>query len=190
MTDQKPTPLAQQLEGKPTRPHWERIGTQKRFGVCVPLFSLRSERDFGVGDTADIRGMVDWCREIGASVLQILPVNDMGSGAEPYSALSAFALDPLYLALDEFPGAADDPAWIERIRKEGAEFNKASRVEARIVRWRKMELAHEWYSQYSNALLKHVMTNFTQKNPWLENYLLYRVIKEVEEFRTWEDWRD
>ncbi|GAB1455658.1 hypothetical protein MASR2M48_09650 [Spirochaetota bacterium] len=39
----------------------------------------------------------------GAGLVQILPVNDTGSQSSPYSALSAFALHPLYIRIDDLP---------------------------------------------------------------------------------------
>src|SRR6185295_9999988 len=43
-----------------------------------------------------------WARAAGFSVVQLLPVNEVsGADPSPYAALSAFALDPVYLSLDE-----------------------------------------------------------------------------------------
>ena len=41
-------------------------------GTAIPVFSLRSEADFGVGDFYDIKKMVDWCAATGQKMLQIL----------------------------------------------------------------------------------------------------------------------
>ena len=45
-------------------------------GVAVPVFSLRSEDSFGVGEFNDIKKLVDWAVEAGQSVIQLLPIND------------------------------------------------------------------------------------------------------------------
>ena len=48
----------------------------KGAGTAIPVFSLRSEDDFGVGEFYDLKKMVDWAAATGQSVLQLLPIND------------------------------------------------------------------------------------------------------------------
>ncbi|MDE6121345.1 MAG: 4-alpha-glucanotransferase, partial [Muribaculaceae bacterium] len=45
-------------------------------GTAIPVFSLRSEDDFGVGDFLDLMKLVDWAADTGQSFIQILPIND------------------------------------------------------------------------------------------------------------------
>ena len=74
---------------------------RRRAGVVIPLFSIRSPSQWGLGEIADIPKFADWASQAGFSVLQLLPVNEVsGADASPYAALSAFALDPVYLSLD------------------------------------------------------------------------------------------
>ncbi len=78
--------------------------TFKGAGVAIPVFSLRSEKGFGVGEFYDLKLLVDWAKEVGLKVIQILPVNDTTAtytkaDSYPYAAISAFALHPLYLHL-------------------------------------------------------------------------------------------
>ncbi|MDE6076372.1 MAG: 4-alpha-glucanotransferase, partial [Muribaculaceae bacterium] len=74
----------------------------KGAGTAIPVFSIRAEEDFGVGDFVDIKKMVYWCKATGQQVLQILPINDTtktGTWVDsyPYSANSTFSLHPMYL---------------------------------------------------------------------------------------------
>ncbi|KAG5556044.1 hypothetical protein RHGRI_006613 [Rhododendron griersonianum] len=71
-------------------------------GVAVPMFSVRSEADLGVGEFLDLKILVDWAVESGFHLVQLLPINDtsvhgMWWDSYPYSSLSVFALHPLYL---------------------------------------------------------------------------------------------
>lgn len=73
-------------------------------GVSIPVFSLRSEAGFGVGEFLDLKKLVDWCRLTGLKMIQLLPINDTtathtSADSYPYSAISAFALHPIYLHL-------------------------------------------------------------------------------------------
>ena len=74
-------------------------------GIAVPVFSLRSEKSFGVGDFMDLKRFADVAHELGCHLLQILPINDTcvtGTwwDSYPYSSLSVFALHPLYMNLE------------------------------------------------------------------------------------------
>lgn len=45
-------------------------------GVAVPMFSVRSEDDVGVGEFLDLKLLVDWSVDSGLHLVQLLPVND------------------------------------------------------------------------------------------------------------------
>ena len=77
----------------------------RQAGVLLPLFSLRSGADWGVGEIPDLVPFSRWCAGAGFSLVLLLPVNEASRGQHsPYGALSAFALDPVYVA----PGALED----------------------------------------------------------------------------------
>lgn len=74
-------------------------------GVAVPVFSLRSENGFGVGEFSDLKKLADWAKQTNLSVLQILPINDTTANytwtdSYPYAAISVYALHPQYLSID------------------------------------------------------------------------------------------
>ncbi len=71
-------------------------------GVAIPVFSLRSKYGYGVGEFNDLKLLVDWAKQVGMKLIQILPVNDTTAthttaDSYPYAAISAFALHPMYL---------------------------------------------------------------------------------------------
>ena len=73
-------------------------------GTAIPVFSLRSEEDFGVGEFYDLKKMADWAARTGQGVLQLLPINDTTMTRDwmdsyPYNANSTFALHPQFLNL-------------------------------------------------------------------------------------------
>ena len=73
-------------------------------GTAIPVFSLRSEEDFGVGEFYDLKKMADWAALTGQGVLQLLPINDTTMTRDwmdsyPYNANSTFALHPQFLNL-------------------------------------------------------------------------------------------
>ena len=73
-------------------------------GVAIPVSSLRSRSSCGVGEFPDLVLLGEWCRRTGLDLIQILPVNDTGFDPSPYNAQSAFALNPVYIHLEDVPG--------------------------------------------------------------------------------------
>ena len=103
------------LEGKDHI--WDWFGLTERQtmkGVAVPLFSLRTENDFGIGEYADLPKLGDWCVANGLKIIQILPINDTTAyydwrDSYPYNAISAFALNPIYLNIEQLNKNAFSP---------------------------------------------------------------------------------
>lgn len=74
-------------------------------GVAVPIFSLRSEEGFGVGEFSDMKKLADWAKETHLGIIQILPINDTTANyswtdSYPYAAVSVYALHPQYISLE------------------------------------------------------------------------------------------
>ena len=109
------------------------IYNMKCAGTLVPVFSLRSEGSFGVGDFGDLCGMIDWVHSTGQRVLQILPINDSTTtktwtDSYPYSCISIFALHPQYADLRQLPQLADAGAR-ERFEALRKELNALSQID-------------------------------------------------------------
>lgn len=80
-------------------------------GVNVPVFSLRSKNSWGIGDFTDLHLLADWAHAVGIKMIQLLPVNDTTAtftekDSYPYSAISPFALHPLFLNIQKIADAA------------------------------------------------------------------------------------
>lgn len=76
----------------------------KAAGTAIPVFSLRTEDSFGIGEFHDLKKMIDWAEKTGQAVIQILPINDTTmtgtwEDSYPYSANSIFALHPQFISL-------------------------------------------------------------------------------------------
>ena len=88
-------------------------------GTVIPIFSLRSEGSFGVGDFGDLKLMVDWCAKTKQRVLQVLPINDTNmtytwQDSYPYNSISIYALHPQYT---DFQTGTERPA-ADRLRAD------------------------------------------------------------------------
>ncbi|HTL70676.1 MAG TPA: 4-alpha-glucanotransferase, partial [Candidatus Eisenbacteria bacterium] len=78
---------------------WRRIGVRRRSAAATPLFSVWSRKSVGVGELPDLESLAGWCRATGISVIQLLPMNDVGFTFRPYDAESCFAIEPMHLSL-------------------------------------------------------------------------------------------
>ncbi len=112
-------------------------GTWRGAGVAVPVFSLRSQNSFGVGEFADLKPLADWGKCVGLKLIQLLPVNDSSAtgtwkDSYPYAAISAFALHPLYLNLAAVVSAKNKPL-LKALEPERKRLNALAAVDYEAV---------------------------------------------------------
>ncbi len=86
--------------------------TWKGAGVNVQLSALKSENSWGIGDFTDVNLLTDWSIATGIKMIQLLPINDTTvtydrNDSYPYSAISAFALHPVFLNVKKMARAAN-----------------------------------------------------------------------------------
>lgn len=168
--------------------------TWKGAGVAVPVFSLRSKDSFGVGEFADIKLLVDWAKATGLHLIQLLPVNNTISGngwmdSYPYSAISAFALHPLYINLAKVAGEeyADQ---LLSLKKKQKELNELPEVDYEEVIRYKMAVLKELYGIMGEECLSSDGFNdfFKENRHWLEPFAAfcyYRDKYSTADFRNW-----
>jgi len=173
------------------------FGDLKRYytGVLVPVGSLRSARSAGVGEFADLPLLADWCLEAGLDVIQILPVNDTGGDTSPYSAMSAFALHPLYLRLEDVPEVAE--VRVEDTELDGTltamreELDARPRISFAEVLERKYEVLHRVYDARREEIAADAnLAAWIENNPWVREFSVYRCLKDRQGKRSWVEWND
>jgi 4-alpha-glucanotransferase len=120
-----------------------RFAQGRHAGVIVPLFSIPSRRSWGIGEIPDLPHLAAWLSSAGFDFVQLLPINEMERGQNsPYSALSAMALDPLYIAIEDLPdfaaagglaalGPAMSAAIDEARRAAGVQYSTIREAKAR-----------------------------------------------------------
>ncbi|MBQ7443763.1 MAG: 4-alpha-glucanotransferase [Bacteroidaceae bacterium] len=127
-------------------------------GTLVPVFSLRSEGSFGVGDFGDLRVMVDWVAATGQKLLQVLPINDTTTthtwtDSYPYSCISVFALHPQYADLRQLPQLRLK-AERERFEALRLELNALPQVDYERVNAAKLEYLYMLYQQNGKTVVR------------------------------------
>src|SRR5690348_4931314 len=82
-------------------------GMRRQSGIIVPLFSLTSRNGWGIGEFGDLPMFARWLSEAGQSIIQILPIQEMPPiETSPYSAMTAMAIDPIYITMSNVPDFA------------------------------------------------------------------------------------
>ena len=175
---------------------WDWFGLTERQtmrGVAVPLFSLRTENDFGIGEFTDLPKLGDWCVSKGLRIIQILPINDTTlhydwRDSYPYNAISAFALNPIYLNIEQlnafpsidsrgkclaFDGVNDiEGKAFKKTRKTLNEKDFVDYPKVLKAKWKYFQIAFE--QQWNSLKETTEFQLFVKENEdWLHDYAQY-----------------
>jgi len=158
--------------------------TWKGAGIAIPVFSLRSENSFGVGEFTDLKLLADWCKQAGLKLIQILPINDTISthtwtDSYPYAAISAFALHPLYLNLSQV-ASGQNKQLLDALEHERKRLNSLETVDYEAVLNTKLDFLKQIYPTQEAATFKNrdYQNFFEQNRHWLEPYAAFSCLRE------------
>ena len=167
-------------------------------GVGLPVFSIRTKNSFGTGDFADLKLLVDWAKRTGLKLIQVLPLNDTtGTHTDadvlPYAAISAFALNPLFLNLPAMGKLTKNHALQKEYNELQPKLNALERVEFLEVINFKYKYARELYFIKKDTFLKDTdFKEFFRKNEfWLTPYAAYCVLRDkfgTSDYRQWNEY--
>lgn len=159
--------------------------TWRAAGVAVPVFSLRSEHSYGVGDFGDLKLLVDWAVLTGMRVIQLLPVNDTTvshhwQDSYPYNIISVFALHPHYIDL-EAAGTLKSKHTMTQFRRRQQELNALPYSDYEAVDRVKQEyLLQLFEEQKKTVTASKEYKDFVHDNKaWLKPYAAYRAEDEA-----------
>ena len=161
-------------------------------GTAIPVFSLRTESDFGIGEFKDLRPLVDWAAATGQCIIQLLPVNDTTRKGEwkdsyPYSPISSFALHPLYINLQAL-GIRETVAF----KKEQAELNALEDLDYPRVFQAKMKYIRKAFkTRGARDMDTPGFKKFVLENEyWLEEYSQFCAKRDSlePEYYRWMQW--
>lgn len=171
---------------------------KKRVGVSIPVFSLRSENSGGVGEFNDLKLMGAWAEKTGIQLIQILPVNDTTSSGSwedsyPYSAISAFALHPMYLNLHTMAGNkfAQLAEKYSAVLKSYNELPDVNYPEVNRIKWNFFKEIFPIQKKQIFGSKKY--REFFDKNKyWLEPYAVFCFLRDknkTADFYTWKAYK-
>jgi len=153
-------------------------GRPKAVGIEVPLFSLRSPSDNGIGDFGSLQQFITQIIAGEYTVVQLLPVNDTGVSPDPFEIISSFAINPIYLCLDKM-GALRDVDVAHIVADKSEEFSYSHVVEWKDVREIKWTYFRAIFAQDGEDTLKSTdFQNFVEREKeWLLPYSVFCYLK-------------
>ena len=168
----------------------------KGAGTVIPIFSLRSEGSFGVGDFGDLKMMIDWCAKTRQRVLQVLPINDTNitktwQDSYPYNSISIYALHPQYCDMRQLPEIKDQ-AKREAFEKLRQELNALPQIDYEKMFAAKMNYLRELYAQEGSKTLKSAAFKafFEENKEWLVPYAAFCHYRDIYGTATFSEWPD
>lgn len=176
-----------------------RVESRRRSGLLIPLFSCVSTRSWGIGDIGDVPAVVAWLSAAGQRALQLLPLNEMAPGQQsPYSAISAMAIDPIYLdlsAVPDFQALGGEACVGDEDRRQLAEVRAATRIDYARVRRLKQRASREAFARFVTVEWRHdteraraLKAFIADQAWWLDDYALFRALHAREDERAWMEW--
>ena len=153
-------------------------------GILLPVFSLPGR--YGIGSLGrEARAFADFLHSAGQSWWQVLPVGPTGAGDSPYTSVSTFAGNHLFIDLEQL--VAD--GLLDRADLDAAAVPETASIDYAALCRSREPLLRKAFSRLSGERAQAVR-DFTERNPWLREYALYRAIKTHFDDRAWFDWPD
>jgi 4-alpha-glucanotransferase len=118
--------------------HCHRPPVRRTWGWAVQLYALRSRGSWGIGDLADLRHFAEWsARALGAGAVLLNPLHAplplAPPEASPYFPSSRRYRNPLYLCVEEVPGAAEARLDLEALAAQGRALAADRRIDRGAV---------------------------------------------------------
>lgn len=168
-------------------------------GVLLPLFSATSSRSWGIGEIGDLVPTGRWLSRAGFHIWLMLPINEMSAGQHsPYSALTAMAVDPIYVTLpdvEDFALIGGEGALDAEDRETLARVRRAPAIQYDAVRSLKTRALVRAFDRFDEEELKArtpraaAFQEFVASQAWwLEDYALFRALHAAHDERPWWDW--
>ena len=177
----------------------EQLLSSRSCGILLPLSAMKTDTDWGVGDFRALQEWADFLSAQGVKILQILPLQETAPGTTcPYSALSAFATDPIYTDINSVEDIQRSPQamqFITQTKPQIAVWHQAPKVPFGAVKQAKIHALWLGYQHFLSAEQSVRSARFlafeayqNAQAGWLRGYSLFRALKELTKWQTWTTW--
>jgi len=170
------------------------------FGFAAQVYALRSEASWGIGDLGDLARLGRWARGLGASAVMINPLSAPTPvepiEPSPYYPSSRLFRNPLYLRIEDVPGAREIlGARLGTMAEAGRAAGRGPRIQRDPI-WRlKMQALEEIWQhtvsspQGARPFLDRYRTSLGRLAPALDRFAAFATLAERHgrDWRTWPD---
>lgn len=192
--------LQSALLAAPTKAHGATFDPQqKNWGVFLPLYAARSDRNLGAGDFTDLENLIEWTARQGGKVVGTLPLLsaflDEPCEISPYSPASRLFWNEFYLDVERIPefGYSPDARKLfqsQEFQREAKSLREMDLVDyPRVMKLKRklLELLVLDFLQTSNPVRKAALDAYIAKRPEVLDFALFRA--NVEKFKaSWHTW--
>jgi len=160
------------------------------WGWAVQLYALRSSRSWGMGDLGDLGQLARWSAgDLGAGLLLVNPLHAALPGlpqtASPYYPSSRRFRNPLYLRVEDVPGAADLGPDLDELVGAGRALNAGARIDRDAVFELKMDALDRLWRRFPGD---PAFDRYCEiEGPALEGFATFSVLATTHG-RGWRDW--
>ncbi|AVT77733.1 4-alpha-glucanotransferase [Rhodopseudomonas palustris] len=166
--------------------------------VAVQLYSLRSSRNWGIGDFTDLANLIELAASLGAGGIGLNPLHalfdDRPGDCSPYSPNSRLFLNPLYVDVESLPefSGNDRPVDAQTLAslRDGELIDYAA---VAAVKWRGLRAAYETFRTSASAARRDAFEAFRRERaPLLTRFACFEVLRHKFGHPWWdwpEEWR-
>jgi len=180
-----------------------KLSSGRAFGLVANLYTVRSDRNWGVGDFTDLKQLVQWTGEIGGAFVGVNPLHalaNQGQDISPYSPVSRLFRNPLYIDVEAVPELHVAPNVAARIDHPEFEGELSALREDPHVRYEqvmalKMPILEELHrvfierEQSAGSARAKAYDEFVRaEDPELTRFATFVAIAEAHKSWNWREW--
>ncbi len=177
----------------------DQLLSSRSCGILLPLSAMKTPNDWGVGDFASLREWTDFLATQGIKILQILPLQETAPGITcPYSAMTAFATDPVYTdigAVEDICHSPQAQEFIAKLKPQIEQWHNAPKApfgEVKQAKLKALWLGYQTFLAQEQSVRSPRFLAFeayqSAQAGWLRGYKLFRALKEFYRWQTWLEW--
>ena len=164
------------------------------WGVFLPVYAIRSARDWGAGDFTDLGNLIDWTQNQGGGIVGTLPLLaaylDKPLEPSPYSPASRLFWNELYIDARQTAeyfaahGVVQSPGFIterDELRACRVDYKRVAALKRRVLE----VMARDFFANPSKPAAS--LQRFKAAHPRVEDYARFRAVgeKRRESWWTW-----
>jgi 4-alpha-glucanotransferase len=178
------------------RQAWAPAKPLKTWGGFLPLYAVRSARDWGAGDFTDLANLIALVQRLGGGLVGTLPLLaaflDEPCDPSPYSPASRLFWNEFYLAVDRIPELERSPAARSLLNASDFHAERDALRATKLVDYRRLmalkrrvlsELAATFFQD--PGLRRAAFQEYLAKKPRTEDYAAFRATGEKQRTSWW-----